>query len=145
MEEHVFAASAYWSGGDEGQGVVEAAGLAASQFSLPAQFGGTVSGSNPEELLLSALAACLSMTTAFGLESRSIAFEAIHVEAIGKVLRKPTRFDSFEVSIRVTLPTDSSEETRSKALEFASRADAGCLISKIVGKSAPVRVSASVE
>src|SRR5690606_35502762 len=122
-----------------------AAGLSPVGTSLPAEFGGTVPGTNPEELLLAALATCLSITTGCGLEAREIDCRGVHVEVVGKVLRRPTRFESFEVTLRVTLPESADEATRDKALEFASRVDSACMVSKIVSKSAPVHVSATVE
>ena len=145
MEEHLFAASADWSGCDAGQGVVGTAGLSPVAFSLPAEFGGTVPGTNPEELLLASLATCLAITTGCGLEAREIEASGVHVEVVGKVLRRPTRFESFEVTLRVSLPSSADESTRARALEFASRADSGCMVSKIVSKSAPVTVTALVE
>lgn len=136
MSEHVFRANATWSGGDAGQGIAVSPGMAAVAVSLRAQFGGTVAGSNPEELFLSALASCLAMTTAFMLDGRDIPFEAIHVEAKGTVVRGPTRFDRFDIKLRVAMPASANVEMRERALALAARADEKCMMSRLAFRTA---------
>jgi peroxiredoxin-like protein len=141
MDSLEFSAYAQWTGGEQGRGSVRAEGLRESQISLPGHFGGTVPGSNPEELLLSSLAGCLAMTLAFMYEGRRLQFNAIEVQATGSVVRGPTRFDRITAEIKVTARAESELE---RLREVAERAHEKCMISAIVKKSCEMSVSVEI-
>ena len=65
--EHTFEIDLEWQGGRLGTGTVRAGGLRTG-VSVPASMGGPGSGSNPEELLVSAAATCYAITLAALLE-----------------------------------------------------------------------------
>jgi peroxiredoxin-like protein len=137
MTSHTFSATATWSGGETGQGVVEAPGMPSAAITLPAQFDGTVPGTNPEELLLSSLASCLTMTFAFLLESREVAFRSLHTEAVGTFVSGPSRPTAVEVSMSIVTPAGSDCNLLQ---DLAKRAEERCMISTLLRKSAEVAV-----
>ena len=135
MSQISFSAHARWTGGDAGSGQVSSQGLAPAQISLPAELGGAIPGTNPEELLLSSLSACLSMTLAFMYEGRDLPFKLIEVEAKGFLVRGPLRFE--RVAAKITVHTERASDSF-KLEELARLAHEKCLISAIVKKSCPL-------
>jgi len=61
MPDQLFASKLTWSGGRSSSGMVEAGGQSL-RFSVPASMGGVGAGTNPEDLLTSAVGSCYTAT-----------------------------------------------------------------------------------
>ena len=74
--EHHFELKGTWRGGLFGKGQVGCGNLA-SEISVPTELKGPGMGTNPEELLLGASAACYLITLAAILERRQLKVESL--------------------------------------------------------------------
>ena len=88
MSELSFQSRLSWSGGRLSQGRVDAGGEAFT-FSVPASMGGLGTGTNPEELLLSAVGSCYTATLAAILEASRLPVEQFEVRVEGTVSDYP--------------------------------------------------------
>lgn len=79
MSDLLFTSKLSWSGGRASAGVIETGGQSV-QFSVPASMGGVGTGTNPEELLSSAVGACYTATLAAVLDSRRLPTSSIAVQ-----------------------------------------------------------------
>lgn len=79
MSDLLFTSKLSWSGGRSSSGLVEAGGQSL-QVSVPASMGGLGAGTNPEELLSSAVGSCYTSTLAAILESRRLPATSIEVQ-----------------------------------------------------------------
>ncbi len=79
MSDLLFTGKLSWSGGRSSSGLVETGGQSL-QFSVPASMGGLGAGTNPEELLSSAVGSCYTSTLAAILESRRLPVASIEVQ-----------------------------------------------------------------
>lgn len=79
MSDLLFTSKLSWSGGRSSSGLVETGGQS-WQFSVPASMGGLGVGTNPEELLSSAVGSCYTSTLAAILESRRLRAASIEVQ-----------------------------------------------------------------
>src|SRR6266545_8351000 len=81
---HTFEITSHWSG-DEG--VLKGSG-AEIRFGMPTDFGGAAGRANPEELLLSAIAACYQLTFSVLAKRRSLPLRSIELRMEGDVLEQ---------------------------------------------------------
>lgn len=89
MVELTFTSMLSWSGGRLSSGLVEAGGQS-FQFSVPASMGGLGAGTNPEELLLSAVGSCYTATLAALLEAARLPAVSLEVRVDGTVSDYPS-------------------------------------------------------
>lgn len=133
---HEYPVTVQWTGGREGNGTCTAnTSGAKSSLNVPAEFGGTGGGTNPEELLTSAIASCYSITFGIVAGARRLEYTGITTEAIGfvdqpnaatfifnKVILKPT----------ITLAAGADEAQQKLAEELAHKADSYCIVTNAV-------------
>ena len=137
-------ASAQWEGGlKQGTGRFEAgSGAFSGSYSFGTRFEGT-KGTNPEELLAAAHAACFSMALAAGLERAGTPATRIRTNAtctLGKV------GDAFKVT-KMRLETRGAVPgvDQAKFQEAATAAKNGCPISQALAGNLEVELDARVE
>lgn len=120
--------SAIWSGSlKEGQGEIstETGALSSIPYSFATRFGGS-KGTNPEELLGAAHAACFSMALSNVLGGKGITPERI--ETTSKVTLDPSGPAITKVHLTVTITADADEAV---LLAAAEDAKANCPVSKL--------------
>ena len=88
MGELTFESRLTWTGGGQSRGRIEAGGEAVT-FSVPASMGGLGVGTNPEELLVSAVASCFTATLASLLAGVRLPYVSLEVRARGTVSDHP--------------------------------------------------------
>src|SRR5947207_3115599 len=101
-----------WTGGRGGKGKVAAEHSGTNlSVAVPPEFQGPGGGTNPEELLTSAISACYSMTFAIICENRKIPVQAMTVEATGQVEQNGPSFKYTSITIRphITLSGDATD------------------------------------
>jgi peroxiredoxin-like protein len=144
---HPYEVSVQWSGGKEGSGKVRGAG-SGTEFSVavPAEFGGPGSGTNPEELLTSAVAACYSMTFGIIAANRKLPLKGIHAVAVGEVEQSGMQFTYKSIAIRPTITLDASatEEQITIAEDMAHKADLYCIITNAVRDKVAIQVEPTI-
>ena len=139
MGELAFTSKLTWSGGRLSRGLVEAGGEI-YQFSVPASMGGLGVGTNPEELLLSAVGSCYTATLAAILEAGQLPAAALEVRVDGSIADYPG--PAARVSTITVNPTFAGMES-GRQPEYESAAGTArerCFIGRHLGPQVSYRV-----
>ncbi|HEX8361721.1 MAG TPA: OsmC family peroxiredoxin [Longimicrobium sp.] len=122
-------ASATWEGGlREGKGSFEGeSGAIRGNYSFGSRFGDT-GGTNPEELLAAAEAACFSMALSVALEQNGTTATRVHTDAACTIDKDG---DAFRITtMRLTCRAQVPGLDRETFADLAAAAKAGCPVSK---------------
>src|SRR5579863_7059012 len=104
-ESHRFQLRSVWTGKSDGDGGLTAEGRTLD-YGPPPVFGGKPGRTNPEELLLGAVASCYSITLAVLAERRRLPITRIETDCEGEVVRQvggTLKFVSIKLSPHITL------------------------------------------
>lgn len=139
MAELAFTSKLTWSGGRLSRGLVEAGGEI-FQFSVPAPMGGQGVGTNPEELLLSAVGSCYTATLAAILDAGQLPAAALEVRVDGSVSDYPG--PAARVSAITVNPTFAGIEfgRQSEYESAAAKARERCFIGRHLSPQVSYRV-----
>jgi peroxiredoxin-like protein len=133
---HEYPVTVKWSGGRTGQGTVTAERTQVqNNLGVPPEFGGDGKpGTNPEELLASAIAGCYSVTYGIVAANRKLPVIDITTEAVGEVEEQGATFTYKKVTIRprIVLSADADDAQMKTAEDFAHKADGYCIITNAV-------------
>jgi len=126
--EHMYRVMAWWSAGKTGLAKSESAPNAI-HFAAPPQFGGLEGRWTPEDLLLSALAACFTTTFRALAEHSNFAYTDLAVQVEGAVRKAGSgyMFERMTLRPRLTLLREEEHQRADALLEKAKRL---CLISR---------------
>src|SRR5205823_14460122 len=136
-------ASAVWKGGlKDGKGTVSASSgvLSNTPYSFTTRFE-NAPGTNPEELIAAAHAACFSMALSAQLGAANLTPESINTTANLKMEKQESGFaiTSIHLDVRARVPK-ADDAAFQKAAENAK---AGCPVSKVL--NAKITMSAKLE
>lgn len=146
-EIHPYKVAVEWSGGREGAGTVQALGSGhTAPLSVPAEFGGGGAGTNPEELLAAAVAACYSITFGIIATNRKIPVASLKAEAVGEVEQAGMQFTYKAITIRptITLEAGATDEHAAIAEDMAHKADLYCIITNAVRDKVAITVEPAI-
>ncbi len=123
---HHYRAAASASGSDSVQ--VSSPGLETFRSAPPAEFGGPGNQWSPETLLMAAVADCLVMTFQAIARASKYDWLDLHCEVEGVLDRveRVTRFTSYDIRVRLTIPAGADEH---KARQILEKSESACLIS----------------
>src|SRR3954467_10294499 len=110
---HEYPVAVDWTGGRDGKGRVTAGHSGASvDVAVPPEFQGPGGGTNPEELLTSAIAACYTITFGIIAANRKVPVQDMSVEATGQVEQNGPSFKYVSIAIRpkITLTGEATDE-----------------------------------
>jgi len=145
---HEYPVSVVWSGGRDGAGQVKADRSGkVNELSVPTEFGGPGTGTNPEELLTSAIAACYSITFGIVASARKIAYKNIETSAIGMVEQPNAAtfiFNKVVIKPVITLETGADDATIKLTEEMAHKADQYCIVTNAVRGKVDIVVEPTV-
>ncbi|MBL8047854.1 MAG: OsmC family protein [Chthonomonas sp.] len=147
MANHEYPVTVQWQGGREGAGSVTADRSGTQNtLSVPPEFQGPGAGTNPEELLASAIAGCYSITFGIVAGNRKLPFLGIETKATGHVEQAGAMFNYKAVVIRPTirLAADATDEQVAMAEDMAHKADAYCIITNAVRGKVEITVEPTV-
>ena len=140
---HEYPVKVEWQGGRGGSGNVssERTGVGAT-LGVPKEFGGAGNGTNPEELLTDAVAACYTMTFGIIAENRKFPVESLEVTAVGEVEENGPQFTYRKVTLspKITLAAGATDEQAELALEMAHKADSYCIITNAIRGKVTIEV-----
>jgi osmotically inducible protein OsmC len=136
-------ASAVWKGGlKDGKGTVSAASgvLSNTPYSFTTRFENTP-GTNPEELIAAAHAACFSMALSAQLGNANLTPESINTTANLSVERLESGWAITTIQLEVTARVPKADTAAFQ--KAAEAAKSGCPVSKVL--KADIKMSARLE
>ena len=144
---HQYPVKVEWQGGREGGGKVSAehSGISAN-LAVGKEFQGTGNGTNPEELLASAVAACYTMTFGIIAQNRKLPVVSVTTEATGEVEQNGAQFTYTSVTIKptITLEAGATDEQAKLAEDMAHKADLYCIITNAVRDKVKISVEPNI-
>lgn len=146
-EIHEYPVTVDWQGARSGSGQAKAERSGATnKLSVPPEFQGPGDGTNPEELLTSAIAGCYSITFGIVAENRKLPMVSMKTEAVGEVEKSGALFVYTKVRIKptITLSADASDEQVAMAADMAHKADNYCIITNAVRDKVSIVVEPTV-
>ena len=126
-------ASVHWEGqGKKGVGQIstETGALKAYPYGFASRFEGDVKGTNPEEILGAAHAACFTMAFSFACDQAGLATTSVDTKAAVRLARQGEGFaiDRIALTMEATVPGIDD----AKFQELVANAKAGCPISRLL-------------
>lgn len=144
---HEYPVVVNWTGGRDGSGSVKAERSGAENIlSVPPEFQGPGQGTNPEELLTSAIAACYSITFGIIAANRKLPVLSLETKAVGNVEQAGMQFTYKHVTIqpRIVLQSDATDEHMKMAEDMAHKADSYCIVTNAVKGQVSISVEPTV-
>jgi osmotically inducible protein OsmC len=139
-------ASVHWDGaGKAGRGQIstETGALKGYPYGFASRFEDDKRGSNPEEILGAAHAACFTMAFAFACEQAGVATESIDTSAKVRLVKQG---DGFMIDrIALTLDAKVPGIDNAKFQELARGAKAGCPLSKALASVPEITLVATLK
>src|SRR5262249_5454010 len=126
--EHIYRETAWWSAGKTGLAKSRFAPNAI-HFAAPPQFGGLEGRWSPEDLLLSAVAACFTTTFRALAEHSNFTYTDLAVEVDGVVRKSESGYRFERITLRPKLGLSRQEEHQ-RAVQLFEKAKQLCLISR---------------
>ena len=126
--------SAIWYGrGEDGRGKVstETGTLKGADYSFSSRFEEDKRGTNPEELIAAAHAACFAMAFSFACDKAGFVTEAIDTTASVRIVLKEGGFVIDRISLEMSATVPGIDEATFQAL--AQGAKVGCPVSRALG------------
>ena len=139
-------ASVHWEGaGKTGQGKIstETGALKDYPYGFASRFGDDRKGTNPEEIVGAAHAACLTMALAFALEGEGLAATSIDTRAAVRLVKDGAGFkiDRIALELEATIPGLDD----AKFQQIAAGAKAGCPLSKALASVDEITLKATLK
>lgn len=140
--DQIFRASAVWAGDGTGSGELRTGekGMVTA-IAGSRDLGGSGGATNPEELLMGAIAACFVNTWAIFLKKLQIAYEEPAVRTTGTLGKDPAGgFRMTGVTIHARVPEPLLAADRARVEKSLSLAEKYCIISKVARAALPLKV-----
>lgn len=137
--------SARWQGrGKEGQGRIstESGTLKEANYGFSTRFEEDKRGTNPEELIAAAHAACFSMAFSFACDKAGFATQSIDTNAAVRLVMKDGGFAIDRIALEMSAAVPGVDEA--KFQELAQGAKAGCPVSKALGAVPEITLKAKL-
>lgn len=139
-------ASVHWQGqGKQGQGQIstETSALKAYPYGFGTRFQDDRRGTNPEELLGAAHAACFTMAFSFACDKAGFATELVDTQAVVRLVAEGDGFtiDRIALSLNAVVPGI----TEAQFQEIAEAAKKACPLSKALTGIAEITLLAKLE
>lgn len=139
-------ASVHWEGaGKTGKGAIstETGALKDYPYGFASRFEDDRRGTNPEEIVGAAHAACFTMAFAFACEKAGVALESADTQASVRLVKDGEGFQIDRIALSLTAKAAELDEARFQAL--AQGAKAGCPLSKALAAVPEITLTASLQ
>ena len=137
--------SVHWEGrGKQGQGQIstETSTLKAYPYGFGSRFEDDRSGTNPEELLAAAHAACFTMAFSFACDKSGFATTSVDTQAKVRLIPEGDGFVIDRIALTLQAIVPGMDETT--FMEIAEAAKTGCPLSKALASVAEISLSATL-
>lgn len=113
---------------------------------VPVEFQGPGGGTNPEELLTSAIAACYTMTLAIIVANRKLPVKSIETNAVAVVEQTGPQFTYKAVTIKpmIAMEGEPTLEQLKLTEDMAHKADGYCIITNAVRGKVEITVEPKI-
>ena len=138
-------ASVHWEGqGKKGQGQIstETAALKAYPYGFGSRFEDDRRGTNPEELLGAAHAACFTMAFSFACDKAGFATTSVDTQATVRLATEGDGFVIDRIALTLKAVVPGIEEVRFQ--EIAQEAKKGCPLSKALASVPEITLTATL-
>jgi lipoyl-dependent peroxiredoxin len=138
-------ASVHWEGaGKAGQGKIstETGALQGYPYSATSRFGEDRKGTNPEEIVGAAHAACFTMAFAFACEKAGIATSSIDTTAAVRLAKEGEGFKIDRIALTMEATVPGIDEARFQ--ELAEGAKKNCPLSKALAAVPEITLQATL-
>jgi len=139
-------ASVHWDGaGKTGRGQIstETGALKGYPYGFASRFEDDKRGTNPEEILGAAHAACFTMAFAFACERAGVATEAIDTQAKVRIVKQGDGFVIDRIALTLDAKVPGIDNT--KFQELAQGAKQGCPLSKALASVPEITLVATLK
>jgi osmotically inducible protein OsmC len=136
-------ASVHWEGrGKQGVGRIstQTDALKAYPYGFASRFEGDIRGTNPEELLAAAHAACFTMAFSFACDAAGLATAAVDTQAAVRLVMKDGGFVIDRISLKLEANVPGVDEATFQKL--AAGAKQNCPVSKALAGVAEITLMA---
>jgi osmotically inducible protein OsmC len=137
--------SAQWQGrGKEGQGRIstETGTLKDANYGFSTRFEDDKRGTNPEELIAAAHAACFSMAFSFACDKAGFATDSIDTTASVRLVMKDGGFAIDRIALEMSAAVPGIDPAKFE--ELAQGAKAGCPVWKALGGGPEITLKATL-
>jgi len=138
-------ASVHWEGaGKTGQGQIslETGALKNYPYGFASRFGDDRKGTNPEEILGAAHAACFTMAFAFACEKAGIATQSVNTRAAVRLVKDGEGFKIDRIALTLEARVPGLDETKFQEIAKAAKAD--CPLSKALAAVPEITLKATL-
>lgn len=146
---HEYPVTVVWQGGRDGRGNVTAERTSIQNIlAVPPEFGGGHHpGTNPEELLTSAIAGCYSVTYGIIAANRKLPIQSFSMDAVGEVEEQGASFTYKRIVLKphIVMEPEAGEAEMKAAMDFAHRADNYCIVTNAVRGKVEIVLEPKVE
>jgi osmotically inducible protein OsmC len=149
MEDHTMIekkASVHWEGaGKAGKGAIstETGAMHQYPYGFGSRFEDDRRGTNPEEILGAAHAACFTMAFAFACEKAGVTLQSADTQASVRLAKDGDGFKIDRIALTLTAKADGLDEA--KFQELAQGAKAGCPLSKALAAVPEITLTAQLQ
>lgn len=134
-----------WEGrGKQGKGTIstQTPALKNYPYGVASRFEGDASGTNPEELIAAAHAACFTMAFSFQCDAAGFATEAVDTTAAVRLVQQGGGFAITRISLRMEATVPGIDDA--KFQELARAAKEGCPVSKALAGVPEIELTATL-
>ena len=139
-------ASASWTGDlKRGEGLIstDSGALADLAYSFGTRFGDEEAGSNPEELIAAAHAACYSMAFANTLDKEG--YQPLEISTRATCIMEPLEEGGFEITrMMLNVRGEVEDIDQDTFQENAEKADQGCPVSNLLRPGLAIEIKAEL-
>jgi peroxiredoxin-like protein len=103
-------------------------------------------GTNPEELLTSAISGCYSITFGIIAANRKLPVTHVETKAVGVVEQNGANFVYQSITLRptITVTADATDEQVQQTEEFAHKADNYCIVTNAVRGKVAIAIEPTI-
>ncbi|WP_210135159.1 OsmC family protein [Staphylococcus sp. GDX8P80P] len=146
MVKHDFKVQTQCRGGREEVGTVSG-DVITEQISIPAPLGGNGTGTNPDELLVSAASSCYIISLAATLERAKFTNIQITNDSIGSALFENGKFKMATISHypKILVTSSEKEKLENRLPKLLEVADNNCMISNAIRNNVEIQIQATIQ
>lgn len=141
MIKHDFKVQTNWQGGRDEVGTVNGDVLS-EQISIPSSLGGNGTGTNPDEMLVSAASSCYIISLAATLERAKFSNVTLTVDSVGTAIFENGKFrmDKITHYPSISVPDNEKENLEKRLPKILEIADNNCMISNSIRNNVAIEI-----